>query len=160
MEVPGVLDASVGYTGREFNELGDTAGPMNNADEFSPQQQQLTRYCQPVATYESVCGGDGHTEAVRVVFDPSVVSYEDIVRLFFENPRVPSVYGEQELQYQVACWAMDDRQLAAAKRASEAAGKGGVPIYDARRTMWHEGEDNHQNFFGSKPNRGPDILSL
>ena len=34
------------------------------------------------ATYKSVCSGDGHTEAVRVVFDPLVISYEEIVRLF------------------------------------------------------------------------------
>lgn len=173
MEVPGVLDASVGYTGREFNSFDeivvivddeeDEEGEdeeqvveMNNGELLLSKQQP--RYRQPVATYRSVCGGDGHTEAVRIVFDPSIVHYEDIVRIFFENPRVPTIYGKQDPQYQVACWAMDDRQRAVAQAAAEAAGKGGVPVYDGRGTMWHEGEDNHQNFFGSKPSSNPGIF--
>jgi peptide-methionine (S)-S-oxide reductase len=152
MEVPGVLDASVGYTGREFNDLDLVEG--EDEDDSQPP-----KYHQPTATYRSVCGGDGHTEAVRLIFDPTIIPYREIARQFFENPRVPVIHGKQDPQYQVACWAMDDQQRDLAKAAAEAAGKGGVPVYDARCTMWHEGEENHQNFFGSKPSRGkPGIL--
>ena len=62
---------------------------------------------------------------------------------------MPVIYGEQDLQYQVACWAMDERQQHLAREAAEGTGKGGVPIYNALRTMWHEGEENHQIFFRS-----------
>lgn len=56
-QVPGVLDVESGYTG------GRTDNP----------------------TYEEVCSHrTGHAEAVRVVFDPSKVSYETLARLFFE----------------------------------------------------------------------------
>lgn len=124
MEIPGVIRASVGYTGR----IGQDLTP---------------------ATYKSVCDGDGNTEAVRIVFDTTKVSYEKIVQLFFDNPRVPVIYGDQDVQYQIACWAVDDRQMTLAKNAAESAGKGGVPVYDFRCTSWYDGEESHQNFFGS-----------
>ena len=127
MEIPGVLHASVGYTGRL---VVDKAASL------------------PPATYQSVCNGDGNTEAVRITFDPSIVSYATIVQIFFENPRAPVIYGEQDIQYQIAVWAMDERQRILAKDASLAAGKGGVPVYDFGCTEWYEGEERHQNFFG------------
>ena len=86
-----------------------------------------------------------------MVFDPLVISYEEIVGLFFDDPRVPSsFYGEQDPQYQVAVWAMNDQQISVAKDIARAVGKHDVPIFDGRLTAWHEGEENHQNFFGSR----------
>lgn len=128
MEVPGVIHASVGYTGRIRSSNDVVSTP---------------------ATYETVCNGDGNTEAVRVVFNPCIVSYESIIKHFFENPRVPMIYGKQDVQYQVAVWVMDERQMMVAKEACEAAGKGDLPVYDFRFTEWYEGEESHQNFFGS-----------
>jgi len=56
-ETPGVYSTAVGYAG------GDTRNP----------------------TYEEVCSGfTNHTEAVLVVFDPKVVSYEELLRVFWE----------------------------------------------------------------------------
>src|SRR5712691_11166311 len=57
-QAPGVYSTAVGYAG------GLTPNP----------------------TYEEVCsGGTGHTEAVLVVYDPAVVSYEDLLKIFWEN---------------------------------------------------------------------------
>ncbi len=57
MQLPGVLKAEVGYTG------GDKINP----------------------SYDDVCAGNtGHYEAVRVLFDPSVINYEKIIQYFFE----------------------------------------------------------------------------
>lgn len=52
-KVPGVLSTRVGYTGGS----------------------------KPDPTYNSVCSGDGHTEAVKVDFDPQEVPYEDLLKV-------------------------------------------------------------------------------
>jgi peptide-methionine (S)-S-oxide reductase len=52
-KLPGVVKTRVGYTGGS----------------------------RPNPTYESVCAGDGHTEAMRVWFDPTIMSYEDLLKV-------------------------------------------------------------------------------
>jgi peptide-methionine (S)-S-oxide reductase len=56
-KLPGVVKTRVGYTG------GSTSNP----------------------TYETVCRGDGHTEAMRVWFDPSVMSYEALLEVRLDS---------------------------------------------------------------------------
>ncbi len=86
----GVLETSVGYTG------GTTASP----------------------TYEAVKKGTtGHAEAVRVVFDPARLSYENLLRLFFtmHDPTTPNRQGNDiGTQYRSAIFAMTDAQREAA----------------------------------------------
>lgn len=115
--MPGVVASSVGYTGS----------------------------AAPSPTYNSVCGGDGHTEAVRVAFDPAVLRYEDLVRRFLEDPRVPNVFGKQDPQYQTAVWACSGEQHEAALRMCAEVGKT-VPVLEA--TAWYDAEERHQRFFG------------
>ena len=112
-----MLDSAVGYTGSD----------------------------SPAPTYSSVCAGDGHTEAVRVAFDPAALSFEALVREWLESPRVRSNYGSDDAQYQTAIWAQDDAQRRTALRVQAEVGKV-VPVYG--KCAWYDAEPNHQHFFG------------
>ena len=113
----GVVDTWVGYTG------GTTPSP----------------------TYKTVCSGDGHTEALRVEFDPAVLSFEALITRFFKDPHVRNVYGSEKPQYRTAVWAQDDGQKATAQRVAAEVGKQ-VPILP--RSEWYDAEDYHQHFMG------------
>ena len=97
-QVPGVWSTSVGYQG------GTTPNP----------------------TYEEVCSGlTNHTEAVRVVFDPSVVSYADLVKRFFEvhDPTQGMRQGNDVgTQYRSGIYYTDDEQKAVAEQAKKVFG--------------------------------------
>ena len=112
----GVVDSRVGYTG------GSTASP----------------------TYKSVCSGDGHTEALRLEYDPAVLSFEELCTRWFDDPRVRPRYNERP-QYKTALWAQDDAQAAIATRLAEASGKD-VPVLS--KAAWHDAEPYHQHFLG------------
>jgi len=86
-------------------------------------------------TYEQVSGGDtGHAEAIRVVYDPSVVSYEQLLDVFWRShdptTRDRSFFDEGR-QYRSAIFVHSAEQRAAAeasKRAREAAQRFSAPI--------------------------------
>ena len=71
-------------------------------------------------TYEQVCSGEsGHAEAVEVVYDPALVGYEELARLFFEihDPTQRDRQGPDEgHQYRSAVFYVDDEQRAVATR--------------------------------------------
>jgi len=126
------VGASVGYTGGESSVGGD------RSDSPSPHT--------PTPTYESVCDGDGHAEAVRVEFDPSAVGYEELVRRFVEDPRVPTyIHGREDPQYRVAIWTSSEDQREIAMRVRAELGKD-IPVLDV--APWYDAECSHQNFFG------------
>jgi len=126
--VPGVVRASVGYTGSTIDIDGDGTGTATTAP-----------------TYKSVCKGDGNTEAVRIEFNTSILKYEDVIRRFVESQKGRVIYGKQDPQYQVAIWVNSKEQREAAARACEDMGKN-FPILDVM--PWFDAEDSHQNFFG------------
>lgn len=103
----------------------------------------------PDPTYESVCAGDGHTEALRVQLDPAALSYEDFLEVFVDDPRVashPSPRDRGKPQYKTAIWAQDATQREVAARVVAASGKA-VPVEDASATAWWDAEDWHQHFY-------------
>jgi peptide-methionine (S)-S-oxide reductase len=116
----------------------------------------------PNASYEEVCSGrTGHTEAVLVVFDPQVISYEAILRSFWENhdPTQGMRQGNDfGTQYRSAIyWTSDlQREVAEATRAAfqpmlNAKGYGEITTEIAEAGPFYYAEDYHQQYLAKNP---------
>jgi peptide-methionine (S)-S-oxide reductase len=134
-QAPGVYTTAVGYAG------GFTPNP----------------------TYEEVCSGStGHTEAVLVVFDPALSSYEEILRLFLENhnPTQGMRQGNDVgTQYRSAIYTHGDAQAAAATRTRDAyaavlraSGHGEITTEIAAAGPFYYAEEYHQQYLAKNPN--------
>ena len=134
-KLPGVYTTAVGYAG------GYTPNP----------------------TYEEVCSGrTGHAEVVLVAFDPSRVSYGDLLKVFFEahDPTQGMRQGNDVgTQYRSAIYASTPDQLAAAKVSREGyqemlskAGYGEITTELAEDTGFYYAEDYHQQYLARHPN--------
>jgi peptide-methionine (S)-S-oxide reductase len=117
----------------------------------------------PNPTYEEVCSGrTGHTEAVLVVFDPAAISYEGVLRLFWENhdPTQGMRQGNDVgTQYRSAVyWTSEaQRQAVEASRASfqaelARAGYGEVSTELAEAGPFYYAEGYHQQYLAKNPN--------
>jgi peptide-methionine (S)-S-oxide reductase len=136
-QLPGVYSTSVGYAG------GHTPNP----------------------TYEETCSGmTGHTEAVQVVYDPAKVSYEQLLKAFWENhdPTQGMRQGNDVgTQYRSAIYVTSDEQLrvAEASRAAFApvvrqAGHGEITTEIAKAGPYYYAEDYHQQYLSDAKNPG------
>jgi peptide-methionine (S)-S-oxide reductase len=134
-QLPGVYTTSVGYAG------GITPNP----------------------TYEEVCSGrTGHTEAVEVVYDPSVIAYEDLLKVFWENhdPTQGMRQGNDVgTQYRSAIYVTTDAQLATAQASLEAfrpvvtaAGRGQITTEIGKLGDYYYAEDYHQQYLSDAKN--------
>jgi len=116
----------------------------------------------PNPTYPEVCTGmTGHTEVVRVVFDPDVIAYAELLRVFFEShdPTQGMRQGNDTgTQYRSAIYATTLEQLAQARAAAaayetalRAAGRGTITteIREAP-TFWYA-EPDHQQYLEKNP---------
>jgi peptide-methionine (S)-S-oxide reductase len=117
----------------------------------------------PNATYEEVCSGrTGHTEAVLVVFDPAKTSYEEMLRLFWENhdPTQGMRQGNDVgTQYRSAILYASDAQREAAERSREtyeerlrASGYGPITTEIAPLADFYYAEAYHQQYLAKNPN--------
>ncbi|MFN2241454.1 MAG: peptide-methionine (S)-S-oxide reductase MsrA [Anaerolineae bacterium] len=115
----------------------------------------------PNPTYEQVCTGrTGHAEAVQVTFDPEVVSFEDLLAIFFtiHDPTTLNRQGaDVGTQYRSAIFYHDEKQRAMAESVIEqivAAGIWDDPIVTelAPLEMFYKAEDYHQEYY--RRNRG------
>jgi peptide-methionine (S)-S-oxide reductase len=115
---------------------------------------------QPNPTYESVCGGrTGHAEVVRVTFDPSVVSFRDLLTIFFtiHDPTTKDRQGNDDgPQYRSAIFPMTDAQKKAAvaiKTRVEKSGawKKGITTTIEPNPIWVKAEEYHQDYLVKHP---------
>jgi peptide-methionine (S)-S-oxide reductase len=105
-------------------------------------------------TYKQICNGDtGHAEAIQVTFDPAVISYDDILDIFFEihDPTQLNRQGNDVgTQYRSAIFVHDEgqrlsAQLAISRHASKFDTAIVTEVADASR--FYVAEDYHQDYF-------------
>ncbi len=117
----------------------------------------------PNPTYEETCTQlTGHTEVVRVIFDPKVVSYDALLKLFWENhdPTQGNRQGNDiGSTYRSAIYTYNDAQAQAAQaskaayqQALTAAGKGAITTEIEPVPTFYFGEDYHQQYLAKNPN--------
>lgn len=126
-QLPGVLSTTVGYLG----------GTLNNP------------------TYHDVCSGrTGHAEVVEVAYDPSRITYDDLLTVFWEN-HDPTTLNRQGpdvgTQYRSAIFYHDEEQKQAATQSKEERDRSGrhrrpVVTEITPATEFYEAEDYHQQY--------------
>ena len=133
-KLPGVYSTAVGYAG------GETKNP----------------------TYEEVCSGfTNHAEVVLVVFDPKKISYEELLKAFWEghDPTQGMRQGnDRGSQYRSTVYAYGDAQLKAAQRSKELfqealskKGLGRITTEIRPAPEFYYAEDYHQQYLGKNP---------
>lgn len=111
----------------------------------------------PQPTYEQVCTGEtGHAEVARITFDPGVISYREILELFFafHDPTTPDRQGEDVgTQYRSAIFHHSPEQRRTAEQVI--AELAGAQVFDAPIvtglapfTEFHPAEDRHRGYYG------------
>ena len=117
----------------------------------------------PNPTYKEVCtGGTGHNEVVRVVYDPDVVSFEALLKVFWEshNPTQGFRQGNDTgTQYRSGIYVYGDEQRKLAKATQvayqkelTAAGHGTITTEILDAPTFYYAEDYHQQYLGKNPN--------
>ena len=133
-QVPGVIVTAVGYQGG-----------------FSPN-----------CTYQEICSGrTGHAETVRVVYDPTRVAFEELLRVFWENHDPTQGFrqgNDMGTQYRSAIFTHTDAQLATALASREMyatelarAGFGSITTEIGPAPEFYFAEDYHQQYLAKNP---------
>jgi peptide-methionine (S)-S-oxide reductase len=133
-QLPGVYSTQVGYAG------GTTKNP----------------------TYREVCTGmTGHNEVVRIAFDPKAISFDALLKLFWENHDPTQGMrqgGDVGTQYRSGIYLYDDAQAAAAKalrtdyqNALTEAGHGTITTELTSAPEFYYAEDYHQQYLAKNP---------
>jgi peptide-methionine (S)-S-oxide reductase len=118
-------------------------------------------------TYKQVCGGDtGHAEAIRITFDPEMISYGELLDLFLatHDPTQLNRQGNDVgTQYRSAIFPRTPEQEAEARRAIERAkADWPAPIVTTIEPLgtWWPAEDYHQDYWSGEGQRNPYCLAV
>lgn len=131
-DIPGVLETTVGYTGGTL----------------------------PHPTYEDVCRGNtGHAEAIEMIFDPSKISYEELVDTFFRlhDPTTKNRQGHDVgSQYRSAIFYHSEGQREAALKVKDLVNRSGkwereVVTEIVPAEQFYPAEDYHQDYLLKNP---------
>ncbi|MCB5426528.1 peptide-methionine (S)-S-oxide reductase MsrA [Altererythrobacter sp. CC-YST694] len=121
----------------------------------------------PNPTYKQVCSGDtGHAEAIRITFDPAVISYADLLDVFMatHDPTQLNRQGNDiGTQYRSAIFPLDDAQRAEAEAAiarANAEHGGKVVTTIEGPAEWYPAEDYHQEYWQGEGQRNPYCLAV
>jgi peptide-methionine (S)-S-oxide reductase len=107
-------------------------------------------------TYQQVCRGTtGHVEAIRIEYEPGIVSYNDLLEVFFytHDPTTPNRQGNDAgQQYHSTIFYVDNEQKLLAEKFIEklnVGGEYGAPIVTALKPLdkFYEAEDYHQDYY-------------
>ena len=134
-QLPGVYSTAVGYAG------GDAGA----------------------SSYEQVCSGStGHAEVVLIVFDPAIVTYKQVLKVFWEshNPTQGMRQGNDVgTQYRSAIYTADEAQNSAAletqaiyQQQLHAAGHRAITTEVTAASEFYYAEDYHQQYLAKNPN--------
>lgn len=122
---------------------------------------------RPDPTYEEVCRGTtGHAEAIRIGFDPALISYDELLDIFFatHDPTTLNRQGNDVgTQYRSAIFPHDAGQEAAARAAiARAQADHADPIVTAIEPMapWYGAEDYHQDYWNRVGDRNPYCMAV
>nr|WP_294849408.1 peptide-methionine (S)-S-oxide reductase MsrA [uncultured Sphingomonas sp.] len=139
LDVVGVKSIESGYTG------GDVVNP----------------------TYKQVCGGDtGHAEAIRITFDDSQISLDDLLDIFFaiHDPTQLNRQGNDiGTQYRSAIFPQDEAQAETAKAAVDRANDsldGKVVTTIEPKADWYPAEEYHQDYWAGEGQNNPYCLAV
>lgn len=116
----------------------------------------------PNPTYQEVCTGQtGHNEVVHVIYDPSVISYEDLLKVFWEghDPTQGMRQGNDVgTQYRSGIYTYSDAQRSAAEASRDAyaprlakAGYGEITTEIEEAPAFYHAEDYHQQYLAKNP---------
>ena len=113
-------------------------------------------------TYKQVCGGDtGHAEAIRITFDPEVISYGELLDIFFatHDPTQLNRQGNDVgTQYRSAIFPQDGDQEREARSAIDRAQpdwNGNIVTTIEANSDWWPAEDYHQEYWNGEGQRNP-----
>jgi peptide-methionine (S)-S-oxide reductase len=118
-------------------------------------------------SYKRVCDGDtGHAEAVRIVFDPEVIAFDDVLDIFFhvhDATQLNRQGNDVGTQYRSAIFPHSPEQEAAARAAiSRAQAETDKPIVTTIEPLsaWYVAEDYHQEYFERQGASNPYCMAV